>query len=36
MVNGLPDHCTQFLTINNIYTVTNIMPLKQKTKTANN
>jgi len=36
IANGLPDHGTQFPTSNNIYTATNILPLKQQTKRVSN
>jgi hypothetical protein len=35
-VNGLSDHEAQLLTVNNINTKNNLLPLKQKTKRIHN
>jgi hypothetical protein len=36
LINGLSDHDAQLLTINNIYTTTNKIPLKQRIRLINN
>jgi hypothetical protein len=35
-MNGLSDHDAQFLTVNNTAPVTNIVPLRQRTREINN
>jgi hypothetical protein len=36
LINGLSDHDAQLLTVNNIYTTTNKIPLKQRIRLINN